>query len=100
MNRLFSNVWVIDSGGLWLTSDSSQTGSFLNSDIAGFRFVSNNSGKMEIVAQSDTVNNVIFSSFNGQDYSNDTLSFTKYFKLNERLFVRTLTAGTGWIYFS
>lgn len=100
MNRIFSNVWLIDSGGLWLTSNSAQSGTALNSEITGIRFVSTNSGKMELTLESDTALNVLFSSFNGADYSNDSMQFSGKFKVSEKIFVRTLTAGTGWVYFA
>lgn len=98
MNKLLPNVYVVDSAGLWLTSDSSATGNFLDFDFQTVKFVSGTSGQLEITYEADTVNGVIFKIFNATG-GTDFINFPRGHHVENRLFVKTCTAGSAWLYF-
>ena len=97
MNRFFGNVYVIDSAGLWLTADSSGTGNALDFEFQSAVFVSATSGSFEITAESDTASHSVLRIVNftgGTDYVSWPLGLFP----NQRLYVKTCSVGTGYLY--
>lgn len=101
MNAIKGNVYIIDSSALYLTSNSTSTGTFTNMSISAI--VLYGSGSTSELGLS-------FASANSTDFvhlkvgdavgGNGSLSFTSPLKTSEAIYVRTLVAGTGYIYFS
>lgn len=101
MNRLVGGrVYVVDTAGLWLTSNSSATGDFLDLDLQSVNLISTNSGHLEITLESNTASNSIVRLLNSLDFSSIFLDFPKGLKIDERMFVRTCNAGTAYLYFA
>lgn len=98
MNRLIGSVYIVDSGGLWLTSNSASSGSFLDMVIQSINFVSGTSGNFEISVSSDTAGGVIARCFNANDYSSIFMDFPMGLKVDDKLFVKTCVAGTAFLY--
>lgn len=97
MNRILPNVYLVDSGGLWLTHDSSGTGNFLDLQIQTIKFVSGTSGTFELTLDTDTAANVIVKVFNASG-GTDFINFPLGFRTENRLFVKTCNVGTAWLY--
>lgn len=100
MNRIIGNVYVIDSAGLWLTSNSASNGNFLDMTIQSMKFISGTSGNFEVTVESETAGGVILRCFNANDYTDIYMDFPMGLKVDERLFVKTCNAGTAFLYFA
>lgn len=101
MNQLKGNVYIIDSATLYLTGDSSSTGSFHDMEINAIGFYGTGTTS-ELGLSFGSANSSDFIHFKtttptgGFEY----LSYTTPWKISERVYARIVTAGTGYIYYS
>lgn len=100
MNRNHGKVFIVDSAGLWITADSSSTGSFLDYEFQTATFVSSASGDLEITAESNTAANTVIRILATASDFNPSVTWPKNLSTEERLFVKTCLNGTGFLYFS
>ena len=106
-NQIKGNVYIVDSSGIYLTGSNSTCiagtlgGDMVNMSISNIRFVATDStGAMDLSYASALSTDVIKMSVATPAGGPDNLDFSTPFEVSERVYVRTLTAGTGYIYFS
>lgn len=99
MNRIVGKCYIIDSAGLWLTSNSAGNGDFLDFDFQTASLVSEGSGSVEITLQSNTASAVAFLLKNHPNTSFSSIDFPEGHDVEERMFVKTCVAGTAFLYF-
>jgi len=106
-NQIVGNVYIIDSAGVYLTgSNGTHLAGALGGDmtsmlISGVRFVATDStGAMTLSLATANSTDVISMRTVAPGGGSDDLSLSTPFSVGERIYVRTLTAGKGYIYFS
>ena len=100
MNRIVGNCYIIDSAGLWLTSNSASNGTFIDFDFQSATFVSVTSGDIEITLQSDTAGNSVLRMFNALNNGTQSMYWPAGNSIHERMFVKTCNEGTAFLYFA
>ena len=101
MNAIKGNVYIIDTAALWLTSDSSATGTFHDAEINAIGFYGTGTTSelglsFGSANSSDFIHLKTTSPTGGFEY----VSFTTPWKISERIYTRVVTAGTGYLYYS
>jgi hypothetical protein len=106
VNEIKGNVYIIDSAGVYLTGEivgkSSAghiSGPFIDMQIAGIGFYGT-STTSEIGLSFASANSTDFIHMKTTDPTGGFEEHTSQFKISEKVYVRVLTAGTGYIYFS
>lgn len=102
MNRLVGNVWIIDSAGLWLTSNSADNGDFHNMVIQNvFIATTETESLLQLTVQSNTAQNIIVDEIS--NWTNPAARGSSYgkeydnFRVSERVYVRLCQNGTGYL---
>ena len=99
MNRIVGNCYIIDSAGLWLTSNSASNGAFLDFDFQTANFISVTSGDVEITVESNTAADVVVRIFNDLNNGTQNVTWPLGNPVDQRMFVKTCNAGTAFLYF-
>ena len=100
MNRIVGNVLIIDSAGLWITSNSANNGDNLSFNFQSVNTIITGSGQIVLTVESDTINGIFFRQIKDGILA-DTLppvTFPLGFEIDEKIFVRTCNAATAWFY--
>lgn len=98
MNRIIGNVYIIDSGGLWLTSNSASSGTFMNSEISAIGFYASDSGGELAISCSVDTSATLFRLRGNSQYV--TTAFAAPILMDHKMYVNLCQTGTGFIYFS
>ena len=99
MNRLFDNVYIIDTGGLWLTVNSASNGDYASFEIQNALFVGSG-GSLEITVESNTASNTVVRILTSASEATKSAEFPKSLCVDQRMFVKTCVGGTGFLYLS
>lgn len=99
MNRIVGNCYIVDSSGLWLTTNSANNGNAGNFEFISATFVSEGSGSLEITVESNTAGGSVLLIKNHPSTSQTSIPWPGGYCLDERMFVKTCVAGTGYLFF-
>ena len=100
VNVLRGNVFVLDSASLYLTNDSvsgkNQSASYLGLNISGVAIYGTGTSVLALSLASANSTDIIHLS--RDVYGTEHMEFSPPLRVSERLYVRLITAGTGYIY--
>ena len=99
MNRIVGNCYIIDSAGLWLTANSASNGVSANFEFISATFVSEGSGALEITIEANTASGSVILIKNHPSTSQTSIPWPGSYCLDDRMFVKTCLAGTGYLFF-
>lgn len=101
MNQIKGNVYILDSAELYLTGNSSSTGTFHDMSVSAVAFYGT-STTSELALSFASANSLDFLHMKTTSPTGgtDLIHFAEPFKISERVYARLVTAGTGYIYFA
>jgi hypothetical protein len=100
-NTFRNSVYVITTAGWWITTDSSETGQRYDFAVSNFGFFGTDSNsQISISYQSDTSMAIFHIKTQAAGGGYDDVHFATPHKTADRMFINTLTAGTGYFYLS
>lgn len=108
VNSIKGNCYIVDSAGVYLTGEivgvssaGAVTGPYPDMLISAIRLVgAGSTSEMGLSYASANSLDVIHMKVGTPTGGADDINFATPFKVSERIYVRLLTAGTGYIYFS
>ena len=107
VNRIVGNVYIVDSAGVYLTGSNATSiagtvgGDLTSMLLSSVRFVASDStGAMDLSLATNNSSDIIKMRVTNPAGGADDLGLSQPFSVGERVYVRTLTAGTGYLYFS
>ena len=99
-NKFLGNVYMINTGGWWITVNTGPTGAFSDLAISNIGlYAADTTGELELFYQSDTTMAVFhLRGTQGSGYSD--IHFATPHKTSGRIYIKTCANGTGYIYCS
>lgn len=99
-NTFRNSVYIMNTAGWWITTDSSQTGGHNDFAISNIGLYGvDSTAELAISYEADT-SMVIFHLRCPADGGYADIHFATPHKVSDRMYINTLTAGTGYLYCS
>lgn len=100
-NTVKGPVYIIDSAGVYLTSDGTATGSYMDMSISAISFYGTGStSELGLSLFSANSTDIIHLKVNVGVGGNEEQHYAVPIKVTERVYVRQCVAGTAYLYFA